>query len=69
MDFTAKQLLWGMLFGQLYLHTKKICKQDTHELKKNKIVLVWAGIELAFFLVGGMVPCFGFATKTVLITH
>ena len=28
-----------------------------------------AGIELFFFLVAGVLPCFGFRMRTVLITH
>jgi len=32
-----------------------------------EIVLVLARIELTFFIIAGMVLCFGFLTKTVLI--
>ena len=32
-------------------------------------VLVSARIELIFFLVAGIVQCFGFSRKTMLITH
>lgn len=52
MDFTAKQLLWGMLFGQPYLHTKKICRQDTHELKKKKKKSAVLGWNRVSFLPG-----------------
>ena len=33
------------------------------------IVLVLARIELIFFLVAGIVRCFGFSRKIMLITH
>ena len=33
------------------------------------LVLVSAGIELIFFLVAGIVLCFGFSRKIMLITH
>ena len=32
-------------------------------------VLVLAGIELIFFLVAGIVLCFGFGTRRMLIMH
>jgi len=31
--------------------------------------LVSAGIELVFFLVAGIVVCFGYSTRMMLITH
>ena len=34
-----------------------------------KSVLVSARIELIFFLVAGIVQCFGFSRKIMLITH
>jgi len=33
------------------------------------VVLVLAGIELIFFLVAGVVLCFGYGMKIVLITY
>jgi len=37
------------------------------DLKEDLLVL--AGIELIFFIAAGMVLCFGFVIKTVLVTR
>lgn len=37
--------------------------------EKDDSILVSAGTELIFFLVGGAVLCFGFRMRTMLITH
>ena len=39
-----------------------------HSARKD-FVLVLAGVQLIFFIVAGMVLCFGFVLKTVLITQ
>jgi len=41
--------------------------QSAH--KENKTVLALAGIELIFFLVAGVVLCFGFGMKIMLIIY
>jgi len=38
-------------------------------IRHFQFVLVSSGIELIFFLVAGIVLCFGFSVRIVLITH
>ena len=48
-------------------------KGDSREgraaLPLHRAALVSAGIELIFFLVAGIVLCFGFSMRRMLITH
>ena len=47
-------------------HAMMVCKQFSI---MEPPVLVSAGIELIFFLVAGIVLCFGFSRRIMLITH
>ena len=60
------------------MRSKAVCKKPLifQELPaprghtgKSLVVLVSAGIELIFFLVAGMMLCFGFSKRITLITH
>jgi len=44
-------------------------KEGKQEAAGSDAVLVMAGIELVFFLVAGVVLCFGFGMSIVLITY
>ena len=46
-----------------------VCEREKMEDTKRVIVLVSARIELIFFLVAGIVLCFGFRMRIMLITH
>lgn len=47
-----------------------ILLEESGSMRENRIrVLVWAGVELIFFVVIGMMLCFGLRMRTMLITH
>ena len=56
--------------GMDFLSPKWCCvKRGTITIRRKAIVLVSAGIELIFFLVAGILLCFGFSVRRMLITH